>query len=54
VAIDAAYLQSFPAIHIVQGHLGPSGIVLSQDMGTNLGAQIGDSITLNLPGTLLS
>lgn len=51
VAIDGAYLRSFPAIHIVQGQLGPPGIVLSQDMGTNLGAQIGDSITLTLPGS---
>lgn len=51
VALDDAYLRTFPAIRIVQGQLDPSGVVLSQDMGTNLGARVGSTITLKLPGT---
>jgi putative ABC transport system permease protein len=51
IALDEAYLRSFPAIRLVQGQLGPSGVVISQDMGTNLGVHMGDIITLTLPGT---
>lgn len=50
IAVDATYFQTFPAIQIVQGQFGASGVVLSQDMGTNLGVRVGDTITLRLPG----
>jgi len=48
--VNSAYFTTFPAIRIVQGHFGSSGIVVSQDMGSNLGVRIGDTVTLRLPG----
>lgn len=50
LAMNASYFSTFPAIRIVQGRFVPSGIVISQDMGSNLGARIGDTVTLRLPG----
>jgi putative ABC transport system permease protein len=50
LAFDDAYLRAFPTLHIVQGQLAPSGIMLSLDMSTNLGAHVGDTVTLKLPG----
>ncbi|GAC1463195.1 MAG: hypothetical protein NVS2B16_07110 [Chloroflexota bacterium] len=50
LAVNSAYFTTFPAIRIVQGHFGSSGIVVSQDMGSNLGVRIGDTVTLRLPG----
>ena len=51
VAVNESYLRTFPVIKLVQGSLEAAGVVLSQDMGTNLGARVGDTITLQLPGT---
>jgi putative ABC transport system permease protein len=50
LALDQTYLNSFPAIRLVQGQLDPAGIVVSQDMSTNLGVHVGDTINLTLPG----
>jgi len=41
-------LTAFPAVHIAQGQLDPSGILLNQDMATNLDARVGDTINLQL------
>lgn len=50
LAVNPGYFTTFPAIRIVQGQFDPSGIVVSQDMGSNLGVRIGDIVTLRLPG----
>jgi putative ABC transport system permease protein len=50
LAVHASYFSTFPAIRIAQGHFGTSGVVLSQDMGSNLGTRVGDTVTLRLPG----
>ena len=51
VAVNESYLRAFPAIKLAQGSFDVTGVVLSQDMGTNLGTRVGDAITLQLPGT---
>jgi len=50
VAVDPSYLRTFDALRIRAGAFGPDGVLLSQDMGTNLGARVGDVVTLALPG----
>jgi len=51
VAVDPSYLRTFSALRLRAGSLEPGGVLLSQDMGTNLGARVGDIVTLVLPGT---
>lgn len=48
VAVDPSYFSTFGVPVIRQGGLGPTGVVISQDLGTNLGARVGDVITLRL------
>jgi putative ABC transport system permease protein len=50
VAVDPSYLRTFGAFRLTQGTFGSGGIAISQDMGTNLGARVGDTITVQLPG----
>ncbi len=50
VAIDPSYLHTFTALGLRAGAFRPDGVLLSQDMGTNLGARVGDVVTLSLPG----
>jgi putative ABC transport system permease protein len=50
VAVDPSYLHTFNAFRLTQGSFGAGGIAISQDMGTNLGARVGDTITVQLPG----
>ena len=50
VAVDPSYLRTFAAFRLTQGSFGAGGIAISQDMGTNLGARVGDTITVQLPG----
>ncbi len=50
VAVDPSYLRTFDALRLRAGAFGPGGVLLSQDMGTNLGARVGDVVTLALPG----
>jgi len=50
VAIDPSYLHTFDALRLRAGAFRPDGVLLSQDMGTNLGARVGDVVTLALPG----
>jgi putative ABC transport system permease protein len=50
VAVDPRYLQTFPAFRLAQGTFGAGGIAISQDMGTNLGARVGDTIAVQLSG----
>lgn len=50
VAVDLSYLHTFNAFRLTQGTFGVGGIAISQDMGTNLGARVGDTITVQLPG----
>ncbi len=50
VAVDPSYLRTFDALRIRAGAFRPDGVLLSQDMGTNLGARVGDIVTLALPG----
>ncbi len=51
VAIDPSYLRTFDAVRVRAGTFGAGGVLLSQDMGTNLGARVGDVVTLSLPGS---
>jgi len=51
VAIDPSYLRAFDALGLRVGAFRPGGVLLSQDMGTNLGARVGDVVTLTLPGS---
>jgi len=50
VAVDPSYLRTFDALRLRAGAFGSGGVLLSQDMGTNLGARVGDVVTLALPG----
>ena len=50
VAVDPSYLRTFGAFRLTQGTFGSGGIAISQDMGTNLGARVGDTIAVQLPG----
>jgi len=50
VAVDRSYLGAFDALRLRAGAFQPGGVLLSQDMGTNLGARVGDIVTLSLPG----
>lgn len=50
VAVDPSYLRTFDALRLRTGALQPGGVIMSQDMGTNLGARVGDMVTLSLPG----
>jgi len=50
VAVDPSYPRTFDALRIRAGAFRPDGVLLSQDMGTNLGARVGDVVTLALPG----
>ena len=50
VAVDPSYLSAFDALRLRAGSFQPDGVLLSQDMGTNLGARVGDVVTLALPG----
>jgi len=50
IAVDPSYLRTFDALRPRAGSFGPGGVLLSQDMGTNLGARVGDVVTLALPG----
>lgn len=46
VAIDPSYFAVFGAPVVRQGAFTSTGAVISQDLGTNLGARVGDTITL--------
>ena len=50
VAVDPSYLRTFDALRLRAGTFQAGGVVLSQDMGTNLGARVGDTVALRLPG----
>ncbi|MDB5058841.1 MAG: transporter integral rane protein, partial [Chloroflexi bacterium] len=50
VTVDPSYLHTFAAFRLTQGTFGTGGIAISQDMGTNLGARVGDTISVQLPG----
>jgi putative ABC transport system permease protein len=48
VAIDPSYLAAIGAPSLRQGSFAKHGVVISLDLGTNLGARVGDTITLTL------
>lgn len=50
LAVDPTYLRTFNALQLRAGAFRGDGVLLSQDMGTNLGARVGDVVTLMLPG----
>jgi putative ABC transport system permease protein len=50
VAVDPSYLHTSAAFRLTEGTFGAGGLAISQDMGTNLGARVGDVITIQLPG----
>ena len=50
VAVDPSYFRTFDALVVRAGSFRRDGVLLSQDMGTNLGARVGDVVTLALPG----
>jgi len=47
MAVDPDYFPIFHAPVIRQGGFAPGGVVISQDLGTNLGARVGDTLTLH-------
>jgi len=47
MAVDPGYFPIFHAPVIRQGSFTPGGVVISQDLGTNLGARVGDTLTLH-------
>lgn len=47
IAVDPSYLSVFHAPVIRQGAFRPNGVVISQDLGTNLGARVGGTIAVS-------
>jgi putative ABC transport system permease protein len=49
MAVDPGYFAAFGAPVLRSGRFAAGGVVISLDMGTNLGARVGDMLTLTFP-----